>query len=259
MKTLILAGGLGTRMGEETAQIPKPMVRIGSFPILLHVMDVYNAQGFDDFVILAGHRKEKILDFFANFHLQSSRVDFDLGTGKVSVSGRTRGYKVTVLDTGPLTMTGGRILRAIRELDLQEKFFWTYGDGLGNVSLEKLNQVHTQGEFEMTISGVRPEGRFGALKVGQGNVVKEFLEKPNNESQWINAGYGIAEPTIVEYLAGDEFPLEGEAMEKLAKEGKLGVNFHSGFWRPMDTPKDKSVLEDLSRLQTAPWLEGLRS
>lgn len=246
-------------MGEETNRIPKPMVRIGPIPILLHIMDIYNSQGVSDFVVLAGHRRDKITEYFANYHLESSKVEFDLGSGDVKVAGRLREYRVTVLDTGQQTMTGGRLLRAIQALDLQEKFYWTYGDGLGNISLQKLDEVHNRGGFAMTISGVRPESRFGALKIGEGGVVQKFSEKPTSEGQWINAGYGIAEPAIQDYLDGDDSVLEGEAMEKLASQGKLGVNLHSGFWRPMDTPKDKSVLEGLVNLETPPWLETFRN
>ena len=258
MKAFILAGGAGTRMGEETTYIPKPLVRLGKFPILLHVMDVYGRQGVTEFVVLAGHLGEKIIEYFANFHLLAERIDIDLGSGMLEVGLRTRDYKVTILETGATTMTGGRLLRAIRVMDLQEPFYWTYGDGLGNISLQDLREVHSKGNFEMTISGVRPDSRFGLLEV-EGQAVKKFLEKPIQEDQWINAGFGIAEPTIQNYLKGDGTVLEGEAMQRLAGEGKLGVNLHSGFWKPMDTPKDKIYLENCLAEGPPPWLDTLEN
>ena len=257
MKALILAGGQGSRMGEDTYSIPKPMVRIGSEPLIMHIMEIYARQGVTEFIVLAGHLREKISEFFVNYSQYATRIDVDLKTGRIVPFGFFPNYKVTVLDTGQHTMTGGRIRRAVTELGLTEDFYWTYGDGLGNVQLNELSKTHTEGDFLMTISGVQPRSRFGSLGLGDGNRVDAFLEKPIEDSQWVNAGFGIASPQILPFLEGDDSVLEAEPMGELASLGKLGVNLHRGFWHPMDTPKDKKELEDLAQKPSPPWLDGL--
>lgn len=255
MKVVILAGGLGTRLSEETANIPKPMVQIGDKPILWHIMKIYSQFGFNEFVILGGYKCYVIKEYFANYFLHRSDVTFNLKDNSVNIlDNHTEPWEVTILDTGINTLTGGRIKRAEKYLK-DSPFMLTYGDGVSDIDIIKLIDFHNQHGKSITITAVKPEGRFGAINLDEQNdKVNYFMEKPRGESAWINGGFFVCEPKIFNYINnGDQTTWEQSPLEALAKDGELFAYRHLGFWKPMDTLRDKLQLEELWNKNEAPW------
>jgi len=254
VKTVILAGGYGTRLSEETGVRPKPMVDIGGRPILWHIMKTYSAHGIRDFVICCGFKGEVIKDFFASFFLHHSDVTFDLRGNDMEVHrSESEPWRVTLVDTGDDTMTGGRLKRARRYLE-DETFFFTYGDGVADIDLTRLLAFHHEQEALATLTAVQPPGRFGAFKLGEGQTkVEHFREKPHGDGAWINGGFFVLEPEAIDYIDGDDTVWEREPMERLAGDGRLAAYRHTGFWHPMDTLRDRKVLEELWVSGDAPW------
>jgi glucose-1-phosphate cytidylyltransferase len=255
MKVAILAGGLGTRLSEETQSIPKPVVQIGGKPIIWHIMKLYSYYGFNDFVILAGYKSYVIKEYFANYFLHQSDVTFDLATNHMEIlNSQSEPWKVTILDTGLNTMTGGRIKRAEKFLG-NAPFFLTYGDGVSNVNIHKLREFHKNHGKLVTMTAVQPEGRFGAIKLDdKDDHVTEFMEKPKGDGAWINGGFFVCEPGIFDYIKdGDQTVWERNALEEIARGDELFAFKHTGFWKPMDTLRDKMQLEDLWNNNEAQW------
>jgi glucose-1-phosphate cytidylyltransferase len=252
MKCVILAGGLGTRISEETVIKPKPMVEIGGKPILWHVMKIYSAHGIDDFIICAGYKGYLIKEYFANYFLHMSDVTFDMKANSMEVHQRyAEPWRVTILDTGEETMTGGRLKKAARYLS-DETFCMTYGDGVGNIPIDKVLEKHRRGRCKATITAVQPPGRFGALHL-EHHAVTHFIEKPEGDGSWINGGFFILEPEVLSYIEHDSTIWEREPLQQLAREGELHAYQHNGFWQPMDTLRDKQLLEELWNKGQAPW------
>ena len=253
MKAVILAGGLGTRMSEETELRPKPMVEIGGKPILWHIMKIYSSFGIKDFIICCGYKGYLIKEYFANYFLHQSDVTIDLAQNKMDVHHTyAESWKITLVDTGLQTMTGGRI-KKIQTYIGNETFMLTYGDGVGDVNINDLLNFHKQSGKYATITVVRPKGRFGALKLDVNDKVLSFQEKVEGLSSWVNGGFFVFEPAIFDYIAGDETFLEHEPIDNLVRQGQLTAYRHEGFWQPMDTMREKSNLEDLWRSGKAPW------
>jgi len=253
MKVVILAGGLGTRLAEETAVRPKPMADIGEKPILWHIMKVYSHYGFNDFVICAGYKGYMIKEYFQNYWLHNCDVTFDMRTHESEVhQDGNDPWRVTVVDTGADTLTGGRVKRIQRYVD-GEPFLLTYGDGVGDVDISALVKFHQESGREATLTAVQPAGRFGALEISGTGSVERFAEKPLGDGDWINGGFFVMEPSIFDRISGDDTILEREPLESLAAEGKLGAYRHRGFWQPMDTLRDKRHLEELWDSGAAPW------
>jgi glucose-1-phosphate cytidylyltransferase len=253
MKVVILAGGLGTRLSEETTVRPKPMAEIGEKPMLWHIMKIYSAHGFHDFVICAGYKGYMIKEYFHNYWLHNADVTFDMRTRAAHVKAdSTEPWSVTVVDTGAETMTGGRVKRVQPYLD-GEPFLLTYGDGVADVDVTALVEFHQASGREATLTAVQPLGRFGALELDDGGAVARFREKPLGDGDWINGGFFVMEPSIFDRLADDSTVLEQEPLASLASDGELGAYRHAGFWQPMDTLRDKRVLEELWDSGTAPW------
>ncbi|NJR38464.1 MAG: glucose-1-phosphate cytidylyltransferase [Leptolyngbyaceae cyanobacterium CSU_1_4] len=254
MKAVILAGGLGTRLSEETAIKPKPMVEIGGQPILWHIMKSYSHHGINDFVICCGYKGYVIKEYFANYFLRMSDVTFDMCANQMHVhSGYAEPWRVTLVDTGENTMTGGRLKR-VREHVGTESFCFTYGDGVSNVNITELIQFHKDQGMLATLTAVQPEGRFGALSLGQEQTkISQFHEKPEGDGAWVNGGYFVLEPDVIDYVADDTVMWEHDPLKKLAHDGQLSAYKHSGFWQPMDTLKDKNYLERLWADNKAPW------
>lgn len=250
-KAVILAGGLGTRISEESHLKPKPMIEIGGSPILWHIMKIYSHFGVNDFVICCGYRGYLIKKYFANYFLHTSDVTFDLANNKMQVHRqRAEPWTVTLVDTGELTQTGGRLKRISNYLD--DTFCLTYGDGVSNIDIAALIAHHKDMKTEATLSAVQPTGRFGVLDI-EGNVVRQFLEKPKGDGQWISGGFMVCEPSVLERIEGDETSFESEPLVGLAKDGQLSVRKHEGFWAAMDTLRDRTYLEDLWARDAAPW------
>jgi glucose-1-phosphate cytidylyltransferase len=253
MKVLILAGGFGTRISEESADRPKPMIEIGGKPILWHIMKGYSAQGFNEFVILLGYKAYMIKEYFANYFLYQSDMTIDLANNQIEVhNNASEPWKVTLLDTGLNTMTGGRVLRA-RDYVNNEAFMLTYGDGVANVNLAELLDFHHKHGKALTMTSIQPEGRFGALAIADDQQVLSFKEKPKGDGNWINGGFFVCEPKIFDYIKGDQDVFEQEPLENLAKEGELFTFQHKGFWQCMDTLRDKIMLEKLWENKQASW------
>jgi glucose-1-phosphate cytidylyltransferase len=254
VKTVILAGGYGTRLSEETGVRPKPMVDIGGRPILWHIMKTYSAHGIRDFIICCGFKGEVIKDFFASFFLHHSDVTFDLRGNDMEVHrSESEPWRVTLVDTGDDTMTGGRLKRARGYLE-DETFFFTYGDGVADIDLTRLLAFHQEQEALATLTAVQPPGRFGAFKLGEGQTkVEHFREKPHGDGAWINGGFFVLEPEAIDYIDADDTVWEREPMERLAGDGRLAAYRHTGFWHPMDTLRDRKVLEELWVSGDAPW------
>ncbi len=251
MKLILLAGGLGTRISEETVAKPKPMIEIGGKPMLWHIMKIYSAHGINDFVICCGYRGYVIKEYFANYFLHSSDVTIDLCKNSVEVHHRkAEPWRVTLVDTGDLTQTGGRIKRVAEYID--GDFCLTYGDGVGDVDITALLAFHRQHGKLATMTAVQPLGRFGALKF-DGPVVKEFIEKPMGDGGWINGGFFVLSPKVLDLIEHDGILWESTPLERLAESGELQAYFHKGFWQPMDTLRDKTQLEELWRSGTPPW------
>jgi glucose-1-phosphate cytidylyltransferase len=251
MKAVILAGGLGTRLSEETYLKPKPMVEVGGRPILWHILKIYSAHGINDFIICAGYKGYVIKEYFANYFLHMSDVTFDMLDNALEVHRKNaEPWRITIVDTGDETMTGGRIKRVAPYLD--GPFCLTYGDGVGDIDITASIEFHKKSGRLATLTGVRPPGRFGSLELN-GDEVKSFIEKPLGDGSWINGGFFILDPKTIEYIEGDSSIWERSPLEKLASDGQLGIYRHDGFWRPMDTLRDKNDLEDLWDSGEALW------
>ncbi len=252
MKAVILAGGRGSRISEETAIKPKPMVEIGEKPILWHLMKFYSAYGVNDFVICCGYLGYVIKEYFANYFLHTSDVTFDLANNKVEIrEQRTEPWRVTLVDTGIDSMTGGRLRRVREYVKDEESFCFTYGDGLADINLEKLIADHRASGKLASVTAVQPPGRFGALIVDD-NSVSGFREKPQ-DAGWINGGFFVLSPKVIDLIAGDDTTWEKEPMEQLVRDGQMKAFFHNGFFQPMDTLRDKNHLEELWESGKAPW------
>ena len=254
MKVVILAGGFGTRISEETGVKPKPMVEIGDKPILWHIMKIYSAAGINDFIICLGYKGFVIKEYFANYALHMSDVTFDLRENNMEVHyNGTEPWKVTLVDTGEKTMTGGRIRRVRRYIG-DEAFCLTYGDGVTDLDIRKLISFHQEQDALVTLTAVQPPGRFGAFRLdGNQNKVLSFREKPKGDGAWINGGFFVMESKAIDYIADDTTVWEGEPMEKLAKDGMLAAYRHYGYWQNMDSLRDKNVLEQLWQSGNPPW------
>jgi glucose-1-phosphate cytidylyltransferase len=252
MKAVILAGGLGTRLAEETSVRPKPMVEIGGRPILWHIMKIYSAHGIHDFIVCLGYKGYLIKEYFANYFLHMSDVTFDMANNKMEIhQNSAEPWRVTLVDTGDSTMTGGRLKR-VRQYLGNEDFCCTYGDGVGNVDITKLIEFHRAQKKLATLTGVQPPGRFGALNL-DGSRVAGFEEKPHGDGAWINGGFFVLSPQVIDYIDEDATIWERSPMERLAYEGQLSAFLHQGFWQPMDTLRDKQHLEELWQSGNAPW------
>ena len=252
-KVVILAGGFGTRLSEETDVRPKPLIEIGGRPIMWHIMKGYAAQGFTRFVVLLGYKGYYIKEYFANFFLHQSDVTFDLANNSMEVhSSASENWQVTLLDTGLDTMTGGRIRRARQHL-AGERFLLTYGDGVSDVDLHALIRFHEQQGRLLTLTAVQPEGRFGAIVQQPDGRVSEFKEKPEGDGAWISGGFFVCEPGVIDIIEGDATVFEREPMERLAAQGQLAAYRHTGFWKCMDTLRDKNALNELWARGQAPW------
>jgi len=254
MKVVILAGGLGTRLSEETELKPKPMVEIGGKPILWHIMKIYSYYGFNDFVILTGYKSHIIKDYFVHYYQQYSDITVDMSNNSVEVHRmQTEPWKVTMLYTGQNTMTGSRIKKAQGYIG-KEPFLLTYGDGVADVNINNIIEAHKKSGKLITMTAVQPAGRFGALVIKEDNIITSFKEKPKGEESWINGGFFVCEPEIFDYIGeGDDVTFEKEPLEKLADENQLNAYKHYGFWRPMDTLKDKNDLTLMWQRGQAPW------
>ncbi len=253
MKVLLLAGGFGTRLSEETDIRPKPMADIGGKPILWHIMKIYSHYGFNDFVILLGYKGYYIKEYFANYFLHQSDVTFDLSNNKMEVHNNTsEPWKVTLLETGLNTMTGGRIKKA-KEYINNEPFLLTYGDGVADINIDALLKFHTTHKKLITMTAVQPEGRFGALVTDDSNKVHSFMEKPKGDGSWINGGFFVCEPGVLDYIDNEMTVFEKEPLEKLAFENQLYTYKHQGFWKCMDTLRDKNQLNELWDANDAKW------
>ncbi len=249
---MILAGGLGTRISEETHLKAKPMIEIGGMPILWHIMKSYSSYGINDFVICCGYKGYLIKEYFANYFLHMSDVTFDMKENKMEVHKKfAEPWKVTLVDTGLNTMTGGR-LKKVKKYVEDESFCFTYGDGLSDLSIKNLIEFHRNQDTFATVTAIQPPGRFGSLNI-ENNKVVNFQEKPSGDGGWINGGFFVLEPEIFDYISGDETIWEREPMENLAKEGKLSSFKHTGFWQPIDTLRDKNQLEELWKINNAHW------
>jgi glucose-1-phosphate cytidylyltransferase len=254
VKAVILAGGFGTRISEETAVRPKPMVEIGGKPILWHIMKIYSAHGIDDFVVCLGYRGSMIKDYFASYPLHSADVTFDFRTGeRTTHTGRLEPWRVTLVDTGDDTMTGGR-LRRVRHHVGNETFCFTYGDGVTDLDIEELVRFHQSRGALATLTAVQPPGRFGAISLAEEeDLITSFREKPLGDGAWINGGFFVLEPAAIDYIEGDATIWEREPLERLAHDGKLAAFKHRGYWQNLDTLRDKMVLEEQWASGSPPW------
>jgi glucose-1-phosphate cytidylyltransferase len=251
MKAVILAGGMGTRISEESSLKPKPMIEIGNKPILWHIMKIYSAHGIQDFVICCGYRGYAIKNYFANYFLHVSDVTFDIAHNTMQIhQNGAEHWKVTLVDTGEQTLTGGRLKRVAGYLDTED-FCFTYGDGVADIDISHLVTFHREQNRLATVTSVRPPGRFGALLKRDTSVVS-FQEKPAGDG-WINGGFFVLSPRVLEYIEGDQTVWERDPLERLAREGQLSAYPHEGFWEPMDTLRDKNHLEELWSSGNAPW------
>jgi len=254
MKAVILAGGLGSRLSEETTLRPKPMVEVGGRPILWHIMKIYSAFGINDFIICLGYKGNMIKEYFANYFLYSSDVTFDLQHNTAEYHrNSSEPWRVTLVDTGMDTQTGGRLRRILPYVQDEEMFCFTYGDGLADVDLHALIAFHKRSGKLVSLTAVQPGGKFGAMRMDEEGAVLSFTEKPQGDGQWVNGGFLVLSPKVGAYIDNDLTVWEREPMEALAREGNVAAFKHPGFWQPMDTIRDKSVLEDLWNRGDAPW------
>ena len=252
MKAVILAGGLGTRIAEETHLKPKPMIEIGGKPMLWHIMKEYSSHGINDFVICCGYKGYMIKEYFANYFLHMSDVTFNMKQNKMEVHHKfVEPWTVTLVDTGLNTMTGGRLKR-IKEYVQNDTFCFTYGDGLSDINISKLIDFHKNRKNKATLTSVQPPGRFGILNMKDTKIV-DFKEKPAGDHNWINGGYFVLEPSVIDYIDDDTTVWEQEPLEKLAKEGQISAYQHTNFWQPLDTLREKNILEELWDSGNAPW------
>jgi glucose-1-phosphate cytidylyltransferase len=254
MKAVILAGGLGSRLSEETSLRPKPMVEIGGKPILWHIMEIYSSFGVNDFIVCLGYKGNMIKEFFANYFLYSTDVTFDLAKNSTQYhKSDSEPWRVTLVDTGSDTMTGGRLRRVLPYVENEEMFCFTYGDGVADVNVTALIEFHRRHGKLASLTAAQPTGRFGALKIGEDGTVVSFTEKPQGDGRWVNGGFFVLSPRIGDYLKDDATVLEREPLETIAREGQVAAYKHSGFWQAMDTVHDKAVLEGLWSGGSAPW------
>lgn len=253
MKAVILAGGLGTRISEETHLKPKPMIEIGGMPILWHIMKSYSAHGINDFVVCCGYKGYLIKEYFANYFLHMSDVTFDMANNQMQVhQHKAEPWRVTLVDTGDDTLTGGRLKRVANYVRDEEAFCFTYGDGVSDIDITAQLAFHRQHGKLATVTAVQPPGRYGALNM-DGASVRGFVEKPKGDGGWINGGFFMLSPRCLDYIAGDLTSWEGEPLTKIAEDGQLMGFEHQGFWQPMDTLRDKNQLEELWQTGKAPW------
>jgi len=254
VKAVILAGGFGTRISEESSIKPKPMVEIGGKPILWHIMKGYSSHGINDFIICCGYKSHVLKEYFANYHLHCSDVTFDLSNNAVEIhTNRVEPWKVTLVETGGNTMTGGRLKR-VKDYIGDETFCFTYGDGVSDVNITELVEFHKAQGRLATLTAMQPPGRFGAFKLEHDdNHIASFKEKPDGDGAWVNSGFFVLEPSVIDYIDEDSTVWEKEPMENLAVGNQLSAYRHHGFWQPMDTLRDKHVLEDLWDSGKAPW------
>jgi glucose-1-phosphate cytidylyltransferase len=253
MKVVLLAGGLGTRLSEETVLRPKPMVEIGGMPILWHIMKIYSSHGFNDFVICLGYKGYVIKEYFANYFLHKSDVTINMKDNSIKVhDSQAEPWTITLVDTGNDSMTGGRIKRIQPHID-NEPFMLTYGDGVGNVDITKLAETHKKAGKYCTVTSVQPSGRFGALNIGDEGLVDSFIEKPRGDGAWINGGFFVCQPEVFSYIEDDKTIWEREPMERIAADGQMLSFKHEGFWKPMDTLRDKQELEEDWQHNKARW------
>lgn len=253
MKAVILAGGLGTRISEETHLKPKPMIEIGGKPILWHIMKLYSAHGINDFIVCCGYKGYVIKEYFANYFLHMSDVTFDMRNNEMEVhQKKAEPWRVTLVDTGEDTMTGGRLKRVQDYIKDEEAFCFTYGDGVADVDVTRLVAFHKAHGKLATVTAVQPPGRYGALSMEQDQVMG-FIEKPKGDGGWINGGFFVLSPECLKYIDGDQSSWEGAPLTQLARDGQLMAFKHAGFWQPMDTLREKNMLEDLWQSGKAPW------
>lgn len=255
MKVVILAGGFGTRISEESVYKPKPLIDIGGMPIIWHIMKYYSTFGYDDFVICAGYKQNSLKEYFSNYFLNHSDITFDMKNNHMIVHNtNSEPWTVTVVDTGLNTMTGGRVKR-IKDYIQNEPFMLTYGDGVADIDIPELIKFHKESGKIATLTAVMPGGRFGSLSIDDDGIVAAFREKKRDDGGWINGGFMVLEPSIFDYIKGDDTMLENEPFEKLVSEGQLSAYKHFGFWQCMDSVKDRSLLEKLISEGNAPWIK----
>lgn len=254
MKVLILAGGMGTRLSEETDFKPKPMLEIGGKPILWHIMKIYSKYGYNDFIVLLGYKGYLIKEYFANYFLHQSNVTIDIKNNNVDVhSNMSEPWKITLIDTGLNSGTGNRIKQVKKYLN-GERFMLTYGDGVSDIKIDRLVDYHNHNGCLITMTVIQPEGKFGAIDFAEGNKVKAFVEKPKGDNSWVNGGFFVCEPVVLDYIDNDSSTMfERAPLENLARDKKLGVYKHEGFWRCMDTLRDKNILNEVWDRGDAPW------
>lgn len=256
MKVVILAGGMGSRLSEETSLRPKPMVEIGGKPILWHIMKIYSMFGFNEFIILCGYKGYMIKEYFANYYLHMADLTIDMTTNTIKHhSTHAEPWKVTLVDTGLDSMTGFRI-KKVRDYTGEEPFMLTYGDGISDVNIDNLISFHKSHGKAITMTSVQPEGRYGSLVVNEDQKVVSFQEKPKGDGAWINAGFFVCQPEVFDHIPdGEKVIFEREPLESLSKSGELFTFKHEGFWKPMDTQRDKTQLEELIHQNKAPWIK----
>ena len=253
MKVVILAGGLGTRLSEETDLRPKPMVEIGGKPILWHIMKIYAHYGFNEFIICLGYKGYLLKEYFANYFLHQSDVTIDLSNNQMEIHNTaTENWKITLVDTGKDTLTGGRIKR-IKKYVNDEKFFLTYGDGVSDIDIKKLLAFHESKKKMVTVTAIQTTGKFGALQINDNLQVMNFKEKPKGDGHWINGGFFVCEPGVFDFISGDDTIWERDPLENIADQNNLVAFQHEGFWKPMDTLKDKNELNDLWNSGKSEW------
>ena len=252
MKAVILAGGLGTRISEESYLKPKPMIEIGGHPILWHIMKIYSNHGINEFIICLGYKGYIIKEYFSNYFLHTSDVTFNLQGNDVEIHRRyAEPWQVTLIDTGENTMTGGRLKRVERYLN-NESFCFTYGDGVSDVNISEVIDFHKKNGRKATVTAIQPPGRYGALDI-QDNIIKRFQEKPAGDGAWVNGGFFVLEPSVIDYIDNDATVWEEEPLKAMARDGELAVYKHGGFWQSMDTLREKNLLERLWQSNNAPW------
>ena len=255
MKVLLLAGGFGTRISEEIDRKPKPMIELGGKPVLWHIMKIYSHYGYNEFIVLLGYKGYMIKEYFSNYFLHQSNVTIDIANNKMEVlNSYSEQWKITLVDTGLDTMTGGRILRA-KDFVNNETFMLTYGDGVADINIKDLVSFHRSHPGCITMTSVQPEGRFGMVAINDSDEVAEFLEKPKGDGNWINGGFFVCDPKVMDYIREDSSIFEQEPLRKMAEDRELFAFKHYGFWKPMDTLRDKNQLEDLISNNKAPWIK----
>ena len=254
MKAVILAGGLGSRLSEETTIRPKPMVEIGGRPILWHILKIYSHYGINDFVICLGYKGFAIKEYFANYLLHSADVTIDIQGNRIEMHKNTsEPWRVTLVETGEATMTGGRLKRVMPYVGNEEMFCFTYGDGVADINIRDLLEFHRRHGKAVTVTATQPRGKFGALEIGEDGQIADFTEKPRGDGRWVNGGFFVLSPRVAEFIDGDETYWEREPMERLARAGEAVAFKHDGFWQPMDTLHDRKLLEELWSSGKAPW------